>query len=75
MSFERWLVSWHIELSQQLLFTLHASHQTTNYPETTKPALTQTHLKQKIHKRQTQNFRRSSPFGIASVKKKKKKST
>ena len=38
---------------------------------------TQNHPRQKstenIHKHQTQNFRRISPFGIASVKKKKKK--
>ena len=31
-----------------LLLTLHASHQTTNYPKTTKSVLTQTHIKRKI---------------------------
>ena len=52
-----------------LLLTLHASHQTTNYPKTTESVLTQTHIKQKIHKHQTQNFRRVDPFSIAPVKK------
>ena len=31
--------------------------------------MTQTHIKQNIHKHQTQNFGRISPFGIAPVKK------
>ena len=30
-----------------LLFTLHASHQTTNYPKVTKSVLSQSHIKQK----------------------------
>ena len=38
----------------------------------TKSVLTQTQIKPKMHKHQTQNFRRISPFGIAPVKKKKK---
>ena len=40
-------------------------------PKTTKSVLTQTHIKQKIQKHETQNFQRISPFGIAPVKKKK----
>ena len=52
------LVSWYFEPSQPqrittrlkysicLLFTLQTSHQTTNYPKTTKSVLTQTHTKQ-----------------------------
>ena len=31
--------------------------------------MTQIYIKQNIHKHQTQNFRRISPFGIAPVKK------
>ena len=77
-------VSWYFEPSQPqritsrlecsicLLFTLHASHQTTDYPETTKLVPTQTHIKQnnnKIHKHQTQNFRRISPFELPLLKK------
>ena len=42
--------------SLSLLFTLHASHQTTNYPKTTKSAMTQIHRKQT----QTQNDRKAS---------------
>ena len=49
------------------LFTLHASRQTTNYPQTTESVLTQTNIKQKIHKHQTQNFQRISPFDNAIV--------
>ena len=48
----------------------HTSHQTTSYPKTTKSVLSQIYIKQNIHKHQTKNFRRSSPFGIAPVKKK-----
>ena len=74
-------VSWYSEPSQPqrttsrlkrsicLLFTLHASHLTANYPKNTKSVLSQTHIKQKIHKHQTQNFQGISPFGIAPVKK------
>ena len=54
------------------LFTLHASHQTTNYRKATKSVLTQIYIKQKINKHQTQNFRGICFFGIATVKKKKK---
>ena len=46
-----------------LLFTLHASHQTTDYPKTTKSVLTQTHMKHKIFEELI------SPFGIAPVEK------
>ena len=56
-----------------LLFTLHASHQTTNYPKTIKSVLTQTHIKiLKKHKHQTQNLRIISPFGSVPVKKARK---
>ena len=48
---------------------MHVSHQTTNYPQTTKLVLTQTHIKQKIHKHQTQNFRRISPSVLPLLKK------
>ena len=54
---------------------LHTNHQTTNYPQNTKSILTQTHIKQKIHKYQTQNFLKISPFGIAPVKKAHKDGT
>ena len=39
----------------------------TNCPKTTKSVLTYTHIMQNIHKHQTQNIRRKSPFGIAPV--------
>ena len=52
-----------------LLFTLHTSHQTTNSLKPIKSVLTQIYIKQNIHKRQTQNFRGISPFGIALLKK------
>ena len=52
-----------------LLFILHASHQTTNYPKTTKTVMTQIYIKQNIHKHRTQSFRRISPFGITPVEK------
>ncbi|WP_419583413.1 hypothetical protein, partial [Thiolapillus sp.] len=42
---------------------------TTNYPQTTKSVMTQIYIKQNIHKHQTQNFRRISPFGITPVEK------
>ena len=76
------LVSWYSEPSQPqqitsglkqtsicLLFTLHAGHQTTNSPKTTKSVLKQTYTKQNIHKHQTQNFWRINPISIAPVKK------
>ena len=56
--------------SVSCLKTMHTSHQTTNSPKTTKSVPTQMYIKQNIHKHQTQNFRRISPFGIAPVKKK-----
>ena len=76
------LVSWYFEPSQPqritsglkqtsicLPFTLHTSHQTTDSLKTTKSVLTQVYLKQNIHKRQTQNFRRISPdSGTVSIK-------
>ena len=66
----RELVSWYFEPSQpqritsrlktqcsiRFLFTLHASHQTTNCPKTTKSLLIQINIQQNIHKRQTHNF-------------------
>ena len=74
------LVSWYFEPSQQqsiasglkqtslcLPFTLLTYNQTTNSLKTTKSVLTQFTLYNKTHKRQTQNFRRISPFGIAPV--------
>ena len=35
---------------------MHASHQTTDYPKTTKSVLTQSCIKQNIHKHQQQHF-------------------
>ena len=52
------------------LFTLHASHQTTNHPQTTKSGMTQIYIKHR-----TQNFRRISPFGITPVEKARKART
>ena len=76
------IVSWYFEPSQPqritsglkqtsicLLFTMHTNHQTTNSLKTTKSVPTQIYIKQNIHKHQTHNFRRISPFGIAPVKK------
>ena len=45
------------------------SHQTTNSPKYHKISLTQIYIKQNIHKHQTQNVQRISPFGTAPVKK------
>ena len=42
---------------------------TTNHPQTTKSGMTQTYIKQNIHKHQTQNFQRISPFRITPVEK------
>ena len=55
-----------------LSFTRHTSLQTTNSPKITESVPTQIYIKQKTHKRQTQNVRRINLFGIAPVKKKKK---
>ena len=57
------------QTSISLLFTLQTSHQITNSPQTTKSVKTQIYIRQSIHKRQTQNVQRISPFGIAPVKK------
>ena len=78
---ERILVIWYFEpcLPQRitsgpketsicLLFTLHTSHQTTNSLKNTQLVLTQIYTEENIHKRQTLNFRRISPFGITPVK-------
>ena len=48
---------------------MHASHQTTNHPQTTKSGMTQIYIKQNINKHRTQNFRRIRPFGITPVEK------
>ena len=53
-------------------FTQHASHQTTNYPKTTKSVLTQMYRK---HKQPSNNFFFISPFSIAPVKKVRKART
>ena len=71
------LISWYFEPSQpqritsrlKTMFNLSPSHQTTNYPWTTKSVLTQIYIKQNIHKHRTQHFRRISPFGITPVEK------
>ena len=53
------------------LSPVYSAHKSSNhkFPKTTKSVLTQIYLKQNIRKRQTQNFRRISPFGITPVKK------
>ena len=66
---QKGLITSRLKCSIYLLFTLHASHQTTNCPQNTKSVLTQTYIKQKTHKHQTQHFRRIIPFVIAPVKK------
>ena len=79
---EEKLVSWYFEPSQSqrvtsglketsicLLFTLHASHQATDFQKITKSVPTRIYIKQNTRKHQTQHFRRNSPFGIAPVKK------
>ena len=48
---------------------MHIIHQTRDSLKSTESVLTQIYIKQNIHKRQLQNFRRISPFGIAPVKK------
>ena len=50
-----------------LLFTLHASLQTTNYPKTTKSALTKIPHKTKNTQTSNTNLGRIRPFGIAPI--------
>ena len=75
MSFE--LVSWYFEPNQPQRITsrlktmlnlspIYSARKSSN--QTTKSALTQTHIKQQ-QQHETQNFRRISPFGITPVKK------
>ena len=55
------------------LSTTYSAHNSSNQKlsqKNTNSLLTQTHIKPKIHKHQTQHFRRISPFGIAPVKSK-----
>ena len=52
-----------------MLFTLHASHQSTNYPKTQKSVLTQICIKQPIHKHQTQIFKELVPSVSPLLKK------
>ena len=78
------LESWYFEPSQPqritsglkqssicLPFTMHVSHQITNFQKTLKSVLAQIYIKQNIHKHQTQTFRTVIPLGIAFIKKKK----
>ena len=71
----QWITSGLKQTSVCPLYTLHPSHQTTNSLKTTESVLTQIYIKQDIHKHQTQNFWRISPFGIAPLKKTQKART
>ena len=51
------------------IYTLHASHQTTNHAQTTKSGMTQTHTKQNIHKHRTQIFAELVPSVSPLLKK------
>ena len=57
-----------IQSVSYLLLTLHASHQTTNYPKNHEISPDTSHIKQKLNKHQTQNFQRISPFSICPFK-------
>ena len=64
----QWITS-QLKFSICLLFTLHTSHQTTNYPQTTKSVLTQTHVKKKYTNIKDNFFKELVPLVMPLFKK------